>query len=119
MAPRRQIAVLTLLLACLESQPLAAQLLFRAEEPYVNYAREGYWPYQSLLYGRDRTPQFDNLGQFVMSGTNVFELQQFHTIAPTPGSIISKPRLYGSYLNRLIVADDSYKGVDSRLMIGD
>ena len=119
MTKHRQIPVLTMLLACLSSQPSAAQLLFRAEEPYVNYASEGYWPYQSLLYGRDRTPQFDHLGQFVMSGTNVFELQQFHTIAPTPGSIISKPRLYGSYLNRLVVADDSYKGVDSRLMIGD
>ncbi|HCL30306.1 MAG TPA: hypothetical protein DIC52_17975 [Candidatus Latescibacteria bacterium] len=49
----------------------------------------------------------------------MFELQQFHTIAPTPGSIVSKPRLFGSYLNRLVIADDSYKGTDSRFMIGD
>ena len=119
MTPRRQIAAFMLLLACLGSQPLAAQLLFRGGEPYVNYAHEGYRPYESVLYGRDRTPQFDHLGQFVMSGTNVFELQQFHSIAPSPGSIISKPRLYSSYLNRLVVADDSYKGVNSRLMIGD
>ena len=108
MTPRRQIAFFMLLLACLGSQPLAAQLLFRDGDPYVNYAHEGYWPYEAVLYGKDRTPQFDNLGQFVMSGTNVFELQQFHSIAPSPGSIISKPRLYSSYLNRLVVADDSY-----------
>ena len=119
MMQRRHIAVFMLLLACLGSQPLAAQLLFRGGEPYVNYAREGYWPYESLLYGKDRTPQFDNLGQFVMTGASVFELQQSHSIAPAHGSIISKPRLYGTYLNRLVVADESYKGVDSRLMIGD
>ena len=111
--------LVALLLSWLGSQPLVAQLLFRAGEPYVNYAREGYWPYESLLYGKDRRPQFDHLGQFVMSGTNVFELQQFHSIAPAPGSIISKPRLYRTYLNRLVVADDSYKGLNSRLMIGD
>jgi hypothetical protein len=111
--------LVALLLSWLGSQPLVAQLLFRAGEPYVNYASEGYWPYESLLYGKDRRPQFDNLGQFVMSGTNVFELQQFHSIAPAPGSIISKPRLYRTYLNRLVVADDSYKGLNSRLMIGD
>ena len=118
MKRRRRIVALTLL-ACLAGQPLAAQLLFRAGEPYTNYAYEGYWPYESLLYGRDRTPQFDHLGQFVMSGTNVFELQQFHSIAPAPGSVVSKPRLYGTYLNRLVIANDGYKGVDSRLMIGD
>ena len=110
---------LALLLTCPGGRPLEAQLLFRAGEPYVNYAREGYWPYETVLYGKDRRPQFDNLGQFVMSGTKVFELQQFHSIAPEPGSLISKPRLYQDYLNRLIIAEDGYKGVETRLMIGD
>jgi hypothetical protein len=96
-----------------------AQLLFRPGEPYVNYAYESYRAYDSILFGRDRTPQFDALGQFVMNGINVFELQEFRSISPTAGSLIRKPSRYGSYLNRLVIADDSYAGVTTRLIIGD
>ncbi|MBT7860649.1 MAG: hypothetical protein HN712_10075 [Gemmatimonadetes bacterium] len=96
-----------------------AQLLFRPGEPYVNYAYESYRAYDSILFGRDRTPQFDALGQFVMNGINVFELQEFRSVSPSSGSIIRKPGRYGSYLNRLVVADDSYKGVTTRFIIGD
>ena len=96
-----------------------AQLLFKPGEPYVNYAFEGYRAYESLIFGRDRTPQFDNLGQFVMNGVSVFELREFRTIDPVSGSIITKPNLYQSYLNRLVIADDSYAGVNTKLIIGD
>ena len=96
-----------------------AELLFRPGQPYVNYAYESYRAYDSILFGRDRTPQFDALGQFVMNGINVFEMQEFRSISPSPGSIVRKPQLYGTYLNRLVVADDSYKGVTTRFIIGD
>ena len=99
--------------------PAEAQMLFKPGEPYVNYAYEGYRAYESLIFGRDRTPQFDNLGQFVMNGVSVFELQEFRTIDPVSGSIIAKPRLYQGYLNRLVIADDSYSGVSTKLIIGD
>lgn len=101
------------------SAPLGAQLLFKPGEPYENYAYESYRSYESVVFGRDRRPQFDNLGQFVMNGVGVFELQEYRTISPVAGSIISKPSLYESYLNRLVIADDSYGGVNSRLIIGD
>ena len=117
--PHRRIPVCIVLLLGALGNPLSAQLLFRSAEPYANYAYEGYWPYESVVYGRDRTPQFDNLGQFVMSGSSVFELQQLHSPGREDGSRISKPRLYNSYLNRLVVANDSYKGVDTRFMMGD
>ena len=107
------------LLVLMWSPPLAAQLLFKPGEPYVNYAYEGYRSYQHTLFARDRRPQFDNLGQFVMSGVNVFELQEFRTIRPVAGSIIGKPRLYQDYLNRLVIANDSYGGGNARLIIGD
>ena len=106
--PHRRIPLAILLLLGALGTPLSAQLLFRSLEPYANYAYEGYWPYESVVYGRDRTPQFDNLGQFVMNGSSVFELQQLHSPGREDGSRISKPRLYGSYLNRLLVANDSY-----------
>lgn len=102
--------------------PANAQLIFgqgKKEEPYVNYAYESYRAYESFIFGRDRVPKFDNMGQFVMRGIDVFELQEFRTINPVRGSIISKPNRYQSYLNRLVIAQDSYGGVNTRLIIGD
>lgn len=116
-AVTRVLVLALLLLAMPVMAP--AQLLFRQGEPYVNYAYESYRAYDSILFGRDRTPQFDALGQFVMNGINVFELQEFRSVSPSSGSIIRKPARYGSYLNRLVVADDSYKGVTTRFIIGD
>ena len=101
------------------ASPGEAQLLFKPGEPYVNYAYEGYRSYQNLIFARDRLPVFDPLGQFVMNGTEVFKLQETRTLAPVPGTLISKPRLYQSYLNRLVIADDAYAGATSKLIIGD
>ena len=101
------------------ASPGEAQLLFKPGEPYVNYAYEGYRSYQNLIFARDRLPVFDPLGQFVMNGTEVFKLQETRTLAPAPGTLISKPRLYQRYLNRLVIADDAYAGATSKLIIGD
>jgi hypothetical protein len=116
---KRPMLAALLALFCLVPAGAGAQLLFREGEKYENYAFESYRSYDSILFGRDRTPQFDALGQFVMNGINVFELQEFRSISPTSGSIIRKPSRYGSYLNRLVVADDSYGGVTTRFIIGD
>ena len=99
--------------------PSQAQLLFRPGEPYVNYAYESYRSYQNLIFARDRLPVFDPLGQFVMNGTEVFKLQESRTLSPAPGTLISKPRLYQNYLNRLVIANDSYSGATIKLIIGD
>jgi len=107
------------LVLTLSAMPATGQFLLRAGEPYVNYAYEGYRSYESIFFGRDRTPQFDNLGQFVMNGISVFELQELRTIDPMAGSIIAKPGLYQNYLNRLVIADDKYRGTSTRLIIGD
>ena len=115
----RHLAFLALVLTLAYGAAVDAQLIIRNTEPYRNYAYEGYRPYESLVFGRDRTPQFDNMGQFVMNGVNVFELQEFRTLQTTPGSIIGKERQYGDFLNRLVIANDSYKGVDTRLIVGD
>jgi len=62
----RYIAVLVPL-ALLGWAAAEAQLLFKPGEPYVNYAYESYRSYENLIFGRDRTPQSDPLGQFVMN----------------------------------------------------
>ena len=92
-----------LLIAVLSGQA-GAQLLFKHGEAYTNYAFEGYRAYESLIFGRTRSPQFDNLGQFVMNGVSVYELNEYRTIDPVSGSIITKPSLYDSYLNRLVIS---------------
>ncbi|MEE3235057.1 MAG: hypothetical protein VX294_12880 [Candidatus Latescibacterota bacterium] len=111
--------LLSLLTILATVYPVRGDLLFKPGEPYVNYAYEGYRAYESLIFGRTRTPQFDNLGQFVMNGVSVFELKEYRTIDPVSGSIITKPRLYQSYLNRLVIAGDSYSGVNTKFIIGD
>ena len=111
---KRLIFLLTILTTV---YPVRGDLLFKPGESYVNYAYEGYRAYESLIFGRTRTPQFDNLGQFVMNGVSVFELKEYRTIDPVSGSIITKPRLYQSYLNRLVIADDSYSGVNTKFII--
>ena len=105
---RRHFIFLALVLAVAFSLPAWAQLTIRNTEPYLNYAYEGYRPYESLVFGRDRTPQYDNMGQFVMNGVNVFKLQEFRTLRTEAGSIIGKRRLYGDYLNRLVVSNEIY-----------
>ena len=107
-----------LLIAVLSGQA-GAQLLFKHGEAYTNYAFEGYRAYESLIFGRTRSPQFDNLGQFVMNGVSVYELNEYRTIDPVSGSIITKPSLYDSYLNRLVISGDNYSGVNTKLIIGD
>ncbi|MEE2657867.1 MAG: hypothetical protein VX733_05130 [Candidatus Latescibacterota bacterium] len=102
-----------------QPQPATAQLLYKPGEPYVNYAHESYRSYQNMIFSRDRLPVFDPLGQFVMNGTEVFRLDESRTLAPAPGTLISKPRLYQSYLNRLVIANDSYGGASTKLIIGD
>ena len=81
------ISALTLLVTVYSGH---ADLLFKPGEPYVNYAFEGYRAYESLIFGRTRAPQFDNLGQFVMNGVSVFELKEYRTIDPVSGSIITQ-----------------------------
>lgn len=110
---------IAMLLVAVSTGPVDAQLLFRQGEPYTNYAFEGYRAYESLIFGRTRSPQFDNLGQFIMNGVSVYELNEYRTINPVPGSIITKPGVYESYLNRLVISGDNYSGVNTKLIIGD
>ncbi len=98
---------------------VAAQLLYRAAEQYENYARIGYRPYTAGVFGRTTRSVYDELGHFVMDGVEVFQLSEARTDAPNPGSYINKGYFYGAYLNRLVVAQDSYKNWASRLVVGD
>ena len=99
--------------------PGEGQLLYDAAEEYENYARQGYRPYTAGVFGRTTRNVYDELGNFLMDGVEVFQLDEGRTDAPNPGSLIDKNYFYGAYLNRLVVAQDSYKNWASRLIIGD
>lgn len=99
--------------------PGDAQLLYNAAEEYENYARQGYRPYTAGIFGRTTRNVYDELGNFLMDGVEVFQLDEGRTDAPNAGSFIDKGYFYGAYLNRLVVAQDSYGNWASRLIIGD
>lgn len=96
-----------------------SQLLFDEDQTYESYARQGYRPYTAGVFGRTTRNVYDELGTFLMDGVQVYELDEGRTDAPRPGSFTDKGYFYGAYLNRLLVAQDSYRNWASRLIIGD
>ena len=99
--------------------PGGAQLLFDEDVAYENYAEQGYRPYTAGVFGRTTRNVYDQLGTFLMDGVQVYELDEGRTDAPNPGSYVDKGYFYGAYLNRLLVAQDSYRNWSSRLIVGD
>ena len=116
----RGVRVMVLLLVVLAwSAPAFGQLLYDAEERYESYARQGYRAYNSGIFGQVTRNMYDDLGNFVLDGVGVFELEEGRTNPPESGSFIDKSRFYQQYLNRLLVAQDSYGNWSSRLIVGD
>ena len=116
----RGVRVMVLLLVVLAwAAPAFGQLLYDAEERYESYARQGYRAYNSGIFGQVTRNMYDDLGNFVLDGVGVFELEEGRTNPPESGSFIDKSRFYQQYLNRLLVAQDSYGDWSSRLIVGD
>ena len=99
--------------------PALGQLLYDAADRYESYARQGYRTYNSGIFGQVTRNRYDDLGNFVLDGVRVFELEEGRTNPPESGSFIDKSRFYQQYLNRLLVAQDSYGNWSSRLIVGD
>lgn len=95
------------------------QLLYDADEVYESYARQGYRAYNSGVFGQVTRNIYDDLGNLVLDGVGVFELDEGRTNPPESGSFVNKSRFYEQYLNRLLVAQDSYGNWASRLIVGD
>ena len=90
---------------------------------YDNYGIEGYRPWPRNVLTRGANPIYDEFGSFLVNGVDVYRLQESRRFDDAPGvfvgSSISKPATYESYVNRLVVADDSYKNWQTRFIIGD
>lgn len=88
---------------------------------YLNYSGRNYENYSSAFL---RKKFFDSFGNFLVEGTTVYELsevqkQQTSSEIPSGNSDIIKSRYYQSYFNNLVIANDSYSGFETRLMVGD
>jgi hypothetical protein len=93
--------------------------LYRPGEGYTTHSREPYrmWPRSYLVRPEDLV--FDELGDFVVEGIEVFSLRESRTLDPGPGSVINKSRYFRDYLSRLSVASDSYGDFHTTLAVGD
>lgn len=88
---------------------------------YINYAGRNYENYSSTFL---RKKFFDNFGNFLVEGTTVYELSEVQkqlttSEIPAGNSDIVKSRYYQNYFNNLVIANDSYSGFETRLMVGD
>ena len=94
-------------------------LMYRPGEGYITHSREPYkhWPRSYLVRPEDLV--YDELGNFVTEGIEVFRLRESRTLDPAPGSVIDKSRYFKDYLSRLAVASDSYGDFHTSLVVGD
>ena len=97
------------------------QLLYKESPRYENYGEQGYRHYGRGVLGRSTRPLFDRLGDQLMNGVEIYSLGESRVEAELvpPGSRLNKHFFYYRYLNGLAVAQDSYNGWTTRLLIGD
>jgi len=121
---RPQLLFPALLLACLAIPERASSQFVssdREKGSYQNYSGRNYENYSSVLL---RRKFYDNFGNFLVDGVTIFGLSEEQRPAnlqllDIPTSSISKSRFYSSYFSNLVVLNDSYSGLSSRLMIGE
>ncbi len=101
-------------------------LLSRPVPEYDNYALQGYRRMGRQEFDRGTALVFDDFGNLIMDGAELYRLSQSHPMFddPTteprePGSRLQKSLLYHDYLARLVLAKDTYVGSNQRLIIGD
>ena len=101
-------------------------LLFRPLPEYENYAVEGYRRTGRQEFDRVTALVFDDFGNLLMDGVEIYRLSQAHPVfddpaTPTrePGSELRKGLYYHDYLSRLVLARDTYVGTNQMFIIGD
>ena len=110
-----------------EAQRLSRRnLLSRPYPEYENYAVEGYRRMGRQEFDRVTALVFDDFGNLLMDGVEIYRLSQSHPVfddpateAREPGSLLRKGLYYHDYLARLVLARDSYVGSNQMLIIGD
>lgn len=105
----------SLLLPCVA----LCQLLFEPGEEYENYGREDYKRYGKSIFYRILNPVYDEMGDFVTNGIDIFSLNETHTVYPRPGSRLWKGEYYYKYVNGLVVSHNTLGRTWMSIAVGD
>ena len=99
----------------------AGQLLFKEKPRYENYGEQGYRQYGRGLVGRSTEYLFDEMGEFLMDGVEVYSLREDRVEAERvpAGSTMRKHDFYYRFINGLAIVRDRYKGFTTQLLVGD
>ncbi len=122
MKPSHRFLLLAATAAVLLPDLLHGQFISQTAErgSYLNYAGRNYENYSAGLL---RRKFYDNFGNFLVDGVQIFTLDEQSQTAvseyPAATSSLTKTRFYSSYFQNLVILNDSYSGLTSRLMIGD
>ncbi|MCU0412294.1 MAG: hypothetical protein MUF82_07165, partial [Bacteroidetes bacterium] len=122
MKPSHRILLLAATAAVLLPDLLHGQFISQTADrgSYLNYAGRNYENYSAGLL---RRKFYDNFGNFLVDGVQIFTLDEQSRTAVSEYSAatssLTKTRFYSSYFQNLVILNDSYSGLTSRLMIGD
>ena len=100
-----------------ERHDYSDEFIGRWRPGYLNYGWEDYENYRLNTTPYLRT--YDNFGNYIADGYEIFRMEEFRTRAPVVGSVGIKGQFYQNWLRHLIIADDSYGRWSTRLMVGD
>jgi hypothetical protein len=100
-----------------ERHTYSDQFMGRWRADYVNYGWKNYENYRLNTTPYLRT--YDNFGNYIADGYEIFRLEEFRTRSPAVGSVGIKGQFYQNWLRHLVIADDSYGRWSTRLIIGD
>ena len=104
----------------LSSGPGESQLLYEPVRDYEQYyARTGHREYTASLWSQIRAPVFDELGNFLLDGTEIWRSQETRPMEWDPGSMLNKDPQFRALVGNLVVAHDTHKDWASRLMVGN
>lgn len=114
---------LVALLYCLMSPDEASAQFISSDQErgsYQNYSARNYENYSSVLL---RRKFYDSFGNFLVDGLAVFGLTEEQrpptSFLDIPTSTLSKTGSFQNYFSHLVVLNDSYSGLTSRLMVGE
>ena len=104
-------------------------------EAYENYGSTGYRDALQPILGEGTSGtrkhavdgfgvelerrQYDQFGNYLADGLDVFRLEEFRGIAPSKGSVLVESDLSDRLFQNLMIASDEFGGWSNRVLIGD
>ncbi len=86
------------------------------QREYTNYARESYLRY--IDRNQEGFYFYDSFGELITRGRLVYDWRQRQPLS-FESSEVTKPGIYGSWFNRLVIASDQSGDYSYSIMIGD